>query len=207
MRRYSYNIYFLYLKEIDILPQFLNDFQLAQNCLSGVPSAWEEFIKTYAPFASSIIRKTAESFGTAISSSDCEDVLHDIFLDLIKKDSAALRSYQGNSTLATWLRRVVSNKTINHLRKRSLKSKPLECLPSASEASDNSTKQKELRIAVKLALDKLPDRDRLVVTLYYFENKKYREIAEILNIPVNSVGPIMTRAVSVIKDNLEPGGK
>ena len=41
---------------------------------------------------------------------------------------------------------------------------------------------------------KLPGKDRAVVKLYFLEGRSYEEISTELNMPVNSIGPILTRA-------------
>ena len=43
-------------------------------------------------------------------------------------------------------------------------------------------------------LRKLPSKERSVVKLYYLEGRSYEEISSVLDIPVNSIGPILTRA-------------
>src|SRR5437660_1589393 len=47
---------------------------------------------------------------------------------------------------------------------------------------------------VEKLLSKLPSKDRQVVRLYYLEGRSYEEISIDLNIPVNSIGPILSRA-------------
>src|SRR4029077_10330235 len=47
---------------------------------------------------------------------------------------------------------------------------------------------------VQKILGKLPAKDREVVRLYYLEGRTYEEIATDLNVPVNSIGPILSRA-------------
>ena len=125
-------------------------------------------------------------------------MLGDIFLQLLRKGSSGLESYRGDSTLATWLRKVVSSRTINHLR--SLKNPPryIENLPAAGAA--NPASDKEMRGIVNRCLARLSNKERLVVKLFYFEQKKYREIAEILDIPAGSIGPTLTRALFALRE-------
>jgi RNA polymerase sigma-70 factor (ECF subfamily) len=47
---------------------------------------------------------------------------------------------------------------------------------------------------VQKLLNKLPSREREVVRLYYLEGRSYEEISTELNIPVNSIGPVLSRA-------------
>jgi RNA polymerase sigma-70 factor (ECF subfamily) len=54
---------------------------------------------------------------------------------------------------------------------------------------------------VQKLLSKLPSKERRVVGMYYLEGRSYEEIATELNIPVNTIGPILSRA----KKKLRPG--
>src|SRR5437588_2568621 len=47
---------------------------------------------------------------------------------------------------------------------------------------------------VEKLLGKLPSKEREVVRLYYLEGRNYEEISTELNVPVNSIGPILSRA-------------
>jgi RNA polymerase sigma-70 factor (ECF subfamily) len=54
---------------------------------------------------------------------------------------------------------------------------------------------------VERLLGKLPSREREVVRLHYIEGRSYEEIATDLNIPVNSIGPILSRARKKLRKN------
>jgi RNA polymerase sigma factor for flagellar operon FliA len=77
-----------------------------------------------------------------------------------------------------------------------------------SATSDYSTPEKqflknELREKIKAAIESLSERERLVVTLYYYENLNLSEIAQVLEISVQRVSQISSRAVSKMKAVLE----
>ena len=52
-------------------------------------------------------------------------------------------------------------------------------------------------------LGKLPSRDREVVRLYYLEGRSYEEISTQLNIPVNTIGPILSRARKKLRQDVK----
>ncbi|HEX2983722.1 MAG TPA: sigma-70 family RNA polymerase sigma factor [Ignavibacteriales bacterium] len=52
-------------------------------------------------------------------------------------------------------------------------------------------------------MQELEERDRLVLTLYYFENLNYKEIAEVLNITVSRVSQIHTKIIKDLKAKLK----
>jgi RNA polymerase sigma factor for flagellar operon FliA len=52
------------------------------------------------------------------------------------------------------------------------------------------------------AIKKLDERDRLIITLYYYENMNYKEIAKILDITVSRVSQVHSRIISILKSSL-----
>ncbi|MBQ9982317.1 MAG: FliA/WhiG family RNA polymerase sigma factor [Oscillospiraceae bacterium] len=76
-----------------------------------------------------------------------------------------------------------------------------------SATNDYGTPEKhlmktELRNVLKSAIEELNDRERLVVTLYYFENLNLSEIAEVLEVSVQRVSQISSKAVSKIRKKM-----
>lgn len=63
--------------------------------------------------------------------------------------------------------------------------------------------KQELKELIRKALDELSERDRLVVTLYYFENLTLAEIADVLDVTIQRVSQINARAISKIKEKLK----
>ena len=53
-------------------------------------------------------------------------------------------------------------------------------------------------------LSRLPSKERRVVALYYLEGRSYEEIATELNIPVNTIGPVLSRARKKLRGGTSP---
>jgi RNA polymerase sigma-70 factor (ECF subfamily) len=60
---------------------------------------------------------------------------------------------------------------------------------------------------VQKLLARLPSRERRVVAMYYLEGRSYEEISTELNIPVNTIGPILSRARKKLRGGEEPPKK
>ncbi|GAB4137034.1 MAG: FliA/WhiG family RNA polymerase sigma factor [Ignavibacteriales bacterium] len=78
-----------------------------------------------------------------------------------------------------------------------------EMIPAEVETPAEETEKIEIKTALIEALKKLHERDRLVVTLYYYEHLSYKEIAETLNISVSRVSQIHNRVINQLKTLLE----
>src|SRR6266496_5577741 len=128
---------------------------------------------------------------------DAADLTQDAFIRLVR----ALPQYTGESRFTTWLYRLVVNLGRDELRRRGRQvpiappsDEPEEQDPIASVADDDrwadpaqALDSQELRAEVRRALAQLDEHHRLVLTLYYFDDMKYTDIAEVLDIPLNTV--------------------
>lgn len=128
---------------------------------------------------------------------DAADLSQEAFIRLYR----ALPQYNGESRFTTWLYRLVVNLGRDELRRRGRQVQIVP--PSADEeeqdpmltvADDDrwadpsqALDSQELRTQVRWALGQLEEHYRLVLTLYYFDDMKYTDIAEVLDMPLNTV--------------------
>jgi len=128
---------------------------------------------------------------------DAADLTQEAFIRLFR----ALPQYNGESRFTTWLYRLVVNMCRDELRRRG-RQVPIAPPAPDEEESDQlagvadddrwadpaqALDSQELRAQVRGALAQLEEHYRLVLTLYYFEDMKYTDISEILDIPLNTV--------------------
>lgn len=128
---------------------------------------------------------------------DAADLAQEAFVRLFR----ALPQYNGESRFTTWLYRLVVNLGRDELRKRG---RQVPIIPAASEEDEQdpiasvadddrwadpalALDSRELRDDVRRALARLEEHYRLVLTLYYFDDMKYTDIAEVLDLPLNTV--------------------
>nr|AWJ66076.1 RNA polymerase ECF-type sigma factor [uncultured bacterium] len=110
---------------------------------------------------------------------DTNDVLQNVFLKAWKY----LNKFDGRSSFYTWIYRIAYNETIDQLNKNKKHfHQELSDVKLESELADtNSTIPTSEEISNKLfvAINTLPDKQKLVFNMKYFENKKYTEISHI----------------------------
>lgn len=132
---------------------------------------------------------------------DSEDLVQDIFI----KAYTNLKSFDTKRRFSPWIYRIAHNEFINFLRKRHLEALPffdpdtLFPHPVAKENSDDLVLNKEQQQAIEKSLAELPVKYRELVILYYFEDFDYKSIADILEIPVSTVGVRLKRAKDRLK--------
>lgn len=77
-----------------------------------------------------------------------------------------------------------------------------EMIPNQEEIPDETVEKLEAKEMLIEAMKGLEERDRLIISLYYYENLNYKEIAKILKITVSRVSQIHSRILESLKDKL-----
>jgi RNA polymerase sigma factor FliA len=77
-----------------------------------------------------------------------------------------------------------------------------EVIPSDSENPEQSYEKSEVKETLINAIKALEERDRLIITLYYYENLSYKEIAQVLNITVSRVSQVHTKILELLKQKM-----
>jgi RNA polymerase sigma-70 factor (ECF subfamily) len=136
---------------------------------------------------------------------ESEDVAQDVFFLAYKN----IASFNRHMKFSAWLYRIAHNQSVNYIRKHYNHAKTVEFNEAIQnelaehinfgEIIDKHLKNKDL----KLALTNLSQKDQEMIYLAYHDEKKYDEIADILEMPVNSVGPTLNRVKKKLKVSLE----
>ncbi|MCK5086270.1 MAG: sigma-70 family RNA polymerase sigma factor [Melioribacteraceae bacterium] len=78
-----------------------------------------------------------------------------------------------------------------------------DVIPSEAPTPADTSEKNEAKDLLMVAIKNLNERDRLIITLYYFEHLNYKEISKILNITVSRISQIHTRILDSLKNNLK----
>jgi RNA polymerase sigma-70 factor (ECF subfamily) len=171
---------------------------LLRRCLARGHGAWNDFVDRYLGLVYHVVHHTAHLRSTPLSPEDVEDLAAEVLLQIVARDYAVLRDFRGASSLATYLTVIARRICVQELAKRSA---AREVQPASdatmneveSEGPDGASGLESLEEVEKL-LGKLPGKEREVVRLYYIEGRSYEEISTELKLPINSIGPILSRA-------------
>lgn len=174
------------------------DRDLLRRCLHHEPGSWNDFVDRFLGLVYHVIGHTADQRSFPLTAEDTEDIAAQVMLQVVDNDYAVLRQFRGNSSLATYLTVVARRTAVNELARRA------SLLPGRSTSSVQTHEPEgdepppgsalETTEEVSKLLKKLPEKDRSVVQLYFLEGKSYEEIGKELEIPLNSIGPILSRA-------------
>ena len=106
----------------------------------------------------------------------------------------------GPGGVRPWLRRVVTNLCLDHLRRHRLTSVVAE-VPETPEApaQSRSLEEAELSVRVEAALAALPERQRVALTLFHYEGLSQIEVGDMLGISDEAVESLLARARRSLK--------
>lgn len=141
--------------------------------------------------------------GLVNSHEDTDDLLQEIFL----KAWNALPSFRGESGVSTWLWRIATNEALSFLRKRRIRDVlRFESLDARAERVvdsdpwfDGDAAQRKLAIAIA----KLPDKQRAVFNMRYFEELSYEEISAITGTSIGALKASYHLAAEKIKAEIQ----
>lgn len=134
---------------------------------------------------------------------DANDVTQEVFLKVWKN----LDGFKGESSPYTWLHRIAINESLNFIDKKKRKignSEWSEHQFSSLISDDYFDGDEEIKKLHKVLLT-LPDKQRLVFNLKYFEDKPYAEIAELTGTSIGALKASYHIAVKKIKEILSDG--
>ena len=188
-----------------------DDAHLVQEAARGNQVAFRQlYERYYRPMASVIFRVG----GTFV---DVDDVLQDVFL----RAWNGLPGFRQDAQFSTWLYRIAVNTALRHREKRKAeRDRTQEDLEGdshfleAGESPTEATRQALLdpadvainadqALVLRAAVDRLGEKHRSVVTMYYYDGKSCDEIAELLGTSVGTIWSRLHYAMKKLKDTME----
>lgn len=156
-------------------------------------SAFQLLVKTYQQRLYWHIRKIV------VSHDDADDLMQNVFIKVWKN----IDSFREDSSLFTWLFRIATNESLSFLQQK--KRRNIFSMDGVSDylvetyESDANFEGEELQKRLQLAVLKLPEKQRLVFNMKYYDEMKYEEIAEILKTSVGALKASYHHAVKKIE--------
>ena len=170
------------------------DAALIYRTLNGDDNAFAELVKKYQKQVHALVWRKIGDFHTA------EELTQDVFLKAYQR----LAKLKKPQSFASWLYVIAANDCSTWLRKKRLRTQPLEDtsgmqLEKATYsgyviAENERTSAEAQRDAVKKLLAKLQESERTVITLFYFAEMTCKEISEFLGVSANTIKSRLSRA-------------
>jgi RNA polymerase sigma-70 factor (ECF subfamily) len=179
-----------------------SDEELVRRCHDRDHKAFTVLVDRYKHKVHWLIRRM-------IGDTEVEDLTQEAFLRAYQ----ALPYFKGRSTFRTWLYKIAHNLCVTELQRRGRRGEHLSLdeegeervswlLHGASEDLEAKIERWDISRNVQALVDRLPGHYRTVLTLFYLQQAKYEEIAEIMAIPLGTVKTYIHRAKLRLRDML-----
>ena len=197
----------------------MDDLKFVQKCVNGDTHAWRDFIDRYSRLIYNYIYSVLKLKSVKQSAqTSAEDIFQQIFLHLRDNDFKKLRSFKAKngSSLATWLRQVVINFTIDSLRRI----KPAESLDEDDARgfgledilADDADSAREIIISeekigpLKDCIEILDTDDKYFLELHFNQSLALEDLKDILKISRAAVDMRKFRLISRLRDCFKSKG-
>lgn len=134
---------------------------------------------------------------------DADDVTQNVFIKIYQN----LETFKSESKISTWIFRITYNETINFMNKRAKESSISfeDYSTNIAETLDGDEYYSgdEINLKLQKAIAKLPEKQRVVFVMKYYDELKYEQISEVLGTSVGALKASYHHAVSKIKEFLE----
>jgi len=146
-----------------------------------------------------------------LNKEDAEDISQDVFIEIYH----SLPKFRGEAKLSTWIYRIAVSKSLEELKKRNRKKRIsslgktlnidlfIEWLTGSSQP-DKNLEEKVAYLFLLQQLNKLPDNQRIALTLSKIEGHSNSTIAEIMKTSISSVESLIHRAKINLKTIINP---
>jgi RNA polymerase sigma-70 factor (ECF subfamily) len=174
----------------------LDDRYWLERIRAGDLASFETVFRRLAPALCVFVMRYVESRDAA------EDLVQDLFLTLwARRESLEVRT-----SLSTYLHTAARNRALNHLKHERVaarwRSRSRAEIEDSYESIESTLFDQELSIAVRDAIESLPERTRLVFTMSRQRGLTYNQIAAELGLSVKTVETQMGRALRMMRARL-----
>ena len=169
---------------------------IIDGCIAGKREAQYQLYKKYNKSMYNICVRMIND------ANEAEDILQNAFVDIFYK----LKMFRYESTPGAWIKRIVVNNCINHLRSKKLKVHFSEDVPELPDSVNDDSVELNVGL-IKNAISMLPDGYRSIFCLYTLEGYDHSEISQILDISESTSKSQYSRAKAKLYEILKSNGK
>lgn len=132
---------------------------------------------------------------------DTEDIVQDAFLKLWS--GKARWKAKKKARFTTWFYRILYNQAMDVLRTRKRTTQELrDDIPDPQETVEDEQIHKQQQLAVRRALMELPERQRVAVNLFYFDDLSQKEVATMMGVSVKALESLLSRARTHLRQRM-----
>ena len=179
---------------------------LIDRIIKGDKNSFNDLVESYKRLVAHIVYTNVKN------QNDRDDLCQEIFLKIYLN----LSTFKFKCKLSTWIGKIAYNSCINYSNKKKLLiNVNIECIRDIDGTTDDLKKIKsednnldpylrniEIRKIINNKIQELPVKYQTVLTLFHIDELSYKEISEIINLHINNVKVILSRARKMLKDKI-----
>ena len=182
----------------------MNDSQLISQIKSGDKAAFAELVAAYQKTVLNIC------YRFLLHREDAEDVAQEVFMEVYH----SINKFRGDSALSTWIYRIATTKSLDEIKKRNRQKRissfgellgldKIINWTTGKERPDKILEEEEDVSLLMEALNRLPESQRIALTLSKIEGHSNTEVAEIMQTSLTAVDALIYRAKQNLKSFLK----
>jgi len=182
--------------------------QLVDNLIRGDENSFRLMVNQYRQTVVNVC------YRIMLNTEDAEDIAQEVFIEVF----FSIKKFRGSSKLSTWIHRIAVSKCLDEIKKRSRKKRiamfgkttgldEIVHWLSGNDFADSRIIQSEELEKLNIALNKLPENQRIALALSKIEGLSNTEISEILEKSVSSIDSMVFRAKQNLLINLNTNSK
>jgi RNA polymerase sigma-70 factor (ECF subfamily) len=178
---------------------------LVRDALRGESGSFDTLVRRYQSVVYAVTYRLVQNREDAL------DIAQDVFVKAFR----SLHTWQPTGAFKSWLLRIATNMSIDHLRRRSrtptfvdtnaLGQLGPDAVEEGARIKEPSERVSELELGavIRTAVDTLPEKQRTVFILRHYEGLPLREIAEIMNCTEGTIKTHLFRATGKLRNELD----
>lgn len=184
---------------MDTTPENLTDEEIALRVQKGDSEIFGVFVDRY--------EKKLLRYGKKFLShpEDVQDIVQDVFTRAYRN----IQSFDPAQRFNPWIYRIAHNAYLNTMRRNSLAPLTVDFDTvlvhfKYDDPTESEREQKDMRDLIERGMSDISAKYREVLILHYFEEMPYKDIADVLEIPIGTVSIRLKRAREALKKNINP---
>lgn len=180
-----------------------SEIELIRQLWANDADAWRSLVQAYSGLLLGVARRTFFSHGFQVSDQDAEDVVSDVWRNLLDHNRQMLRQCREQGRILPLLLTLTRNRAVDQMRRHKNFLVPLtDQVPEPVEEAESRVPEFDCARLTEHVWSVLSSRERTCVKLFYLQRRKYREIERLTGISINSIGPTLQRALEKLRGAL-----
>lgn len=178
--------------------------RLIEGCIQRDDKAWETFIERFSGLLYFSATRRLRAGGFAFGQHDLEDIVQTVFLELLQNER--LREVKDRKKIKAYLSIIAQTRALNYMRakrERLLHEEEFDAVNRIASQEGSMVFNKDIESTLEDIIMDLDPKQKLVLKMRLLYKKTHKEIAQFMDIPVNTVSSIIARKKKILREKLK----